>query len=118
MTIGFSVQTRREDDDTSVVAFSGPVDLESVPRAEEALAAAEAGSPKRLIIDLRDVTFIDSTGLRLIIGADIRTRRNGTELALLRGPEPVHRVFRMTLMDHRLLFLDEPDGAEGTGSDG
>ncbi len=54
--------------------------------------------------------FIDSTGLRLIVSADARSRREGRLLELVKGPDRVHRVFRMTLMNERLAFIDRAPG--------
>ena len=66
--------------------------------------------PKRVVVDLSDVEFIDSTGLRLIVSADARIRREGRMLELVKGPDRVHRVFRMTLMNERLAFIDHTPG--------
>ena len=66
--------------------------------------------PKRIVVDLSDVEFIDSTGLRLIVSADARSRREGRLLELVKGPDRVHRVFRMTLMNERLAFIDRAPG--------
>jgi anti-anti-sigma factor len=50
---------------------------------------------------------MDSTGLRLLVTADLRLRADGRELRLVAGPEPVHRVFRLALLEDRLTFVDD-----------
>lgn len=108
--MNFSAETRSEADETIVLAFIGVLDLETVEAAEAAFADAEGRQPKRVVVDLSGVEFIDSTGLRLIVSADSRTRRNGLMLQIVKGPDRVHRVFRMTLMNERLAFIDRAPG--------
>jgi anti-sigma B factor antagonist len=108
--MNFSAATRMEPDDTVVLAFTGVLDLETIHAAEAAFADAEQRLPKRVVVDLSDVEFIDSTGLRLIVSADARIRRDGRMLELVKGPDRVHRVFRMTLMNERLAFIDHAPG--------
>lgn len=108
--MNFSAETRTEADETIVLAFRGVLDLETVQAAEAAFAAAEEQQPKRVVVDLSDVEFIDSTGLRLIVSADTRTKQHGRMLQIVKGPDRVHRVFRMTLMNERLAFIDHAPG--------
>ncbi|MGZ5212448.1 MAG: STAS domain-containing protein [Actinomycetota bacterium] len=110
--MNFSAETRSEADETIVLAFGGVLDLETVQAAEAAFAAAEEQQPNRVVVDLSDVEFIDSTGLRLIVSADTRIRRNGRMLQIVKGPDRVHRVFRMTLLNERLAFIDRAPGVD------
>lgn len=112
----FSATTRIEPDETVVIAFAGVLDLETIRSAEAALADAEAHRPTRIVVDLSEVEFIDSTGLRLIVSADARLRRDGRMLELVKGPDRVHRVFRMTLMNERLAFIDHAPGAPSSSA--
>jgi anti-anti-sigma factor len=49
---------------------------------------------------------MDSTGLRIVVSADARARENGRRLVVVRGPEAVQRIFRMTRLDERLEMVD------------
>jgi anti-anti-sigma factor len=92
------------------VRLAGELDLVSAPEAEAAIRDVEQdGGPPTIVIDLRGVRFMDSTGLRVILAADSRARKNGRRLQLIAGPEAVHRVFRISLLDGRLEFV-EPNG--------
>lgn len=62
------------------------------------------------MIDLSSLTFLDSTGLRTIVTADQRARRDGRRLVVRKGPATVHRVFTITRLDERLEMVD--DGEE------
>jgi len=84
-------------DDAAVLTLSGELDLASTPTLERELAAVEATAPRRLVIDLSGVGFMDSTGLQALLRARERAAADGAhELALRRGPHQVQRVFELT----------------------
>jgi anti-sigma B factor antagonist len=95
---------------TAWVRPVGELDLDTVPQLEEALAAMRAEA-RRLVLDLRGLTFMDSTGLRLVIRWDGEARRDGFEFAIVPGSEVVQRVIRLTGMDDQLTFADPPSAA-------
>jgi anti-sigma B factor antagonist len=83
-------------DGTVEISLQGELDLASAPSMEERLAAIDVDEPARVVIDLAGLTFIDSTGLRVLLLADARARECGYELSLRAGGETVQRVFEMT----------------------
>jgi anti-anti-sigma factor len=91
------------------IALTGELDIASAPQFEEGLAKAEGDTPGVLVLDLRGVEFIDSTGLRAVIGADERARSAGRRFVILRGTAAVERVFSVTQLDQRLDIVDDPD---------
>ena len=99
-------------DGVATIRFVGELDLASAPRAETALQGLESAepAPERIVLDLREVRFLDSTGLRVILAADSRARREGRRVQVIAGPEAVHRVFRIALLDKRLEFIDGDAG--------
>src|SRR6185436_958503 len=80
----FTVETQR-DDETIRLVVRGELDMETGPQLREELAGAHAAHPAVLILDLRQVTFFDSTGLQIVLDADVRTRENGARLVVLPG---------------------------------
>ena len=88
--------------------LTGELDISTAPRLEEALLRAEADGPALLVIDLSELGFMDSTGLRLLIGADGRAREAGRRLVLIQGNEMVQRVLRLTRLDERLEIVSDP----------
>ena len=96
----------------AVVAPTGELDLSgaAVLEAElERLAVEpELGA---VVLDLRGLVFMDSSGLRLVVLADMRAREAGRRFALIRGGETVHRVFEITRMSDRLDFVADPEEA-------
>ena len=90
------------------IALVGELDIASAPQFEEGLEKMEAGAPAVLVLDLRKVEFIDSTGLRAVISADERARSGGRRLVIIRGTTAVERVFSVTQLDQRLEIVDDP----------
>lgn len=97
-----------------VVGLAGELDISNAGRIEQELRRVEGREPSIVVLDLRDLQFIDSTGLRLVVAADARARQHGWRLRVVRGPETVHRVFRITFVDKRLDFVTDPDELEPT----
>ncbi len=90
------------------VPLDGDVDIASADEIEARIRSAEAQEPSVILIDLRQVSFLDSSGLRLILGAAVRAEAAGRRLVLVRGPERVQRVFELTNLQSRLEFVDHP----------
>ena len=84
----------------------GELDLSTVSKVEEELRRAEASEPTLLVLDLSELNFLDSTGLRLIVTADHRARESGRRLAVVKGPDAVQRVFAITRLDERLEMVE------------
>jgi anti-anti-sigma factor len=101
------VTTERIDDQTRI-ALVGELDIASTEVLERELETLEA-APGTLVLDLRRVEFIDSTGLRAVIAADERARKMGRRFVVVRGPNPVDRLFTVTQLDRRLEIVDDPD---------
>ncbi|MEA2479209.1 MAG: anti-sigma factor antagonist [Thermoleophilaceae bacterium] len=91
--------------------LSGELDISSATKVEDELARVEPGRPDVIVLDLRGLDFMDSTGLRLLIAADARAREEGRRLTIVKGPEPVQRVFRITRLEERLELVDDAPAA-------
>jgi len=89
------------------LALRGELDLSTVSKVEEELRRAEASEPSLLVLDLSELNFLDSTGLRLIVTTDQRARESGRRVAVVKGPDAVQRVFAITRLDERLEMLDK-----------
>ena len=97
-----------EQDATVRVELTGELDISSAPVLEEALGRIEGSEPPLLLLDLRLLEFMDSTGLRTLVNANQRARAQGRRLAIVRGPEQVDRIFSVTRLDERLEIVDDP----------
>ena len=92
-----------------MIALSGDLDLAGAAALEQELGRLETESPRAVVLDLRDVEFMDSSGLRLIAVASQRAEERGRRLALVPGSEQVMRVFDITRMRERLDFVERPE---------
>jgi anti-anti-sigma factor len=87
---------------------AGDLDLDTVHRVEAALAELRDEGGESLVLDLRELTFMDSTGLRLVIRWHTTARDEGFRFAIVPGPEVVQRVFRLTGMDAHVPVAEPP----------
>jgi anti-sigma B factor antagonist len=108
MSPDFALETTEHDGEYRV-ALRGECDLAAEENLDAALDDVQSRGPVRVVIDLRGLRFIDSSGLRVILRAKARSAQTGGTLELIRGPEPVHRVFELTRLDRELTFLDLED---------
>jgi anti-anti-sigma factor len=102
---GLELTTTDEGEAVRIV-LRGEFDIAGAERLEAALARAEAGAPRVLVLDLSELEFMDSTGLRIVLAADARARDDGRELRIVRGAEAVRRLFHLTGLDGRLNVVD------------
>jgi anti-anti-sigma factor len=91
----------------------GELDLSTATRVEEELRRVEAERPPVVALDLRQLSFLDSTGLRLVLSADARAREEGWRLVVVRGPEQVNRVFAITRLEDRIEMVDDASDLAG-----
>jgi anti-sigma B factor antagonist len=93
----------READGALVLALSGELDLAGAPELTEALDAAKA-SGRPLTVDLRELEFIDSSGLGALVRFNNAAAAAGFEYIVLPGPPQVHRAFVLSGLDQALPF--------------
>jgi anti-sigma B factor antagonist len=94
----------------AVVAPTGELDLAGATALEIELERLERDrGVGTIVLDLRGLEFMDSSGLRLVAILDMRAREAGRRFALVAGAEPVHRVFEITKMTDRLDFVATPE---------
>jgi anti-sigma B factor antagonist len=90
---GFRVTRRKSSDETLTLEVGGELDITASPHLREALDEAVDASPGDLELDLGGCSFIDSTGLQVIVQAGIALAEKGRSLALSRPREHVRRLF-------------------------
>ncbi|MBV9197107.1 MAG: STAS domain-containing protein [Solirubrobacterales bacterium] len=104
----FNVETHHGEHAT-VVRVSGELDLATCPTLEAELARAGTSSGPPLILDLREVSFMDSTGLSLMVRAQRRAAQSGRALAVVKGGDQVRRLLELTGVADRLTLIDSPE---------
>ena len=91
-----AVSPRGADDDELLVCICGELDLATERELSEIIGAALAKGPKRLVLDLSAVTFLCSTGLRVLMASNEEAQDLGCEFILQAVPTQAMRVFETT----------------------
>ena len=103
-----SVELVREAS-TLRVLLSGDIDLSTRPELDQVLAELDPSQLDRLVVDLREVTFLDSTGLHMAQLFDRWGRANNVTVVFTRGIPAVMLALRAAGLVHRLTFSDAPE---------
>jgi anti-anti-sigma factor len=93
---------------TFVVRLTGEFDLSGLRDFQRALADVRAPEVTRVAVDLSGLAFMGASGLRALLAVEARSARDGFELLVVRGSPQVQRVFEMTGVDRRLVFVEDP----------
>lgn len=92
-----------------VLRVAGELDLASAPHLESQIVQASAEGPQFLVLDLGQLDFMDSTGLRTLLSARELTSDAGQRFGILRGPQQVERLLALTRVAERLEIADDLD---------
>jgi anti-sigma B factor antagonist len=100
----------KQDGEIAVIVLAGELDLAGASTLERELGLLQAGA---LVVDLRGLEFMDSSGLRAIVTSAQRAQGAGRRFALIPGAAQVMRVFDITRMRERLEFVAEAEEVNG-----
>lgn len=102
-------EVERSDEHTCVrLILRGELDLYSAPTLDDALVQVEGEKYPLVFLDLRELEFLDSAGLRLVMRSHARAKQDGRRMVVVRGGETIDRVFKLTGLDEELEIVDEP----------
>ena len=88
--------------------LSGELTLATLHLLQDQLRDSEAARPRVLVIDVRQLKFLDSLAIGELIAADKRSRDVGRRLTLITAPGPVERLLAVAGVDGRLRTASEP----------
>lgn len=100
----FTCEVVRQRAGVALVRPSGELDIATADALDLRLRQVTEGGARELVIDLAELTFIDSSGLRLLLRWHAAAADDGVELALLPGPPAVQRIFSIAGLDRHLPF--------------
>ena len=100
-----NVQTRQEGD-VAVVVATGEIDVFTAPDLDDALARQLAEGRARLVVDLTGVSFLDSTGLGVLVKGLKGARDAGGTLHLVVTTERIRKIFDITGLDAAMPLFD------------
>lgn len=103
----------------SLVSLSGELDLSSAPPLRELLARMiDDDRPGRIVLDLSDLIYLDSTGLSVFVAAQKRATASGVEFCLANPNPSVGRLFEITALDQFFEIVDSASSAVSAAKDG
>lgn len=92
-----------------ILELAGELDLASVERLDAELLQTPPDGSSILVVDLRGLTFMDSTGLKSMLQAEQLHRAKGSRLVLVRGEGPIQRVFEISGLEEHFEFVNAPE---------
>jgi anti-sigma B factor antagonist len=95
-----------QDAGTTFLRLYGEFDLSCEERFEQVLAGLRARPPDRLVLDLRGLDFIDSSGMRLIMAAHSLHNEDGFDFSVITGEGQVRRICEITGLDRLLPMVE------------
>jgi anti-anti-sigma factor len=102
---GLTIRVERLDGRVAL-ELKGELDLENAATLDAQLLEAEESDAKRIVLDLSDLKFIDSTGLKSVLLAQRRSNLDSNRLRVVRGTSEVARLLKLTAIDQSLDLLD------------
>jgi anti-sigma B factor antagonist len=111
MAVEFEITDRKVDDDTHVVAVTGEIDLFTAPEFKKRMSHLIDAGRSRLVVDLSETTFIDSSSLGVLIGAHRRLKLRGGALLVVCASEAIAKTFKITGLDGVFTLADSVDAA-------
>lgn len=115
----FEMRVQALDDEVCIVELIGEIDVYSSRAARQELRRLAEGRHSRFIVDLSRLTFIDSSGLGMLVRFLRRVREKAGTLVLTGATPPIHKLFRMTGLDAVFpMARDKREGVERLGQPG
>ena len=94
--------------DATHIRPTGELDIATTPALEQAIADATTQTGSALVLDLRELTFMDSTGLRTLAQTNARAEADGFSLSIVRGSRQIERVLEISGLGALLPLVDAP----------
>jgi anti-anti-sigma factor len=104
---GFGLTIEALDAGAVRIGLRGELDLAHAYTFDEELRRVEESQPACIVLDLRELEFLDSCGLARLLAARRRARKAGHRLLLVRGPAAVQRLFALSAVDEAFELVSE-----------
>ena len=110
---GFGLTIEELEPGAIRIALRGELDLAHAYTFDEELRRVEESRPSCVVLDLRELSFLDSCGLARLLAARRRARRLGHRLVLVRGPKAIQRLFALSAVDEAFELVNDVPEALG-----
>jgi anti-sigma B factor antagonist len=109
--VNFHIQDQEVDADTHVIELGGEIDLYTAPEFKQRMSEIIEEGKTRIVVDLSQATFIDSTTLGVLVGGVKWLRPEGGSLALVCTDENIVKIFEITGLDRVFPIHESRDEA-------
>ena len=116
LAMNFQLETVPIDERDFVVALTGEVDLYTAPELKQELLRLVEEGAHRIVVDLTDTTFIDSTMLSVLLSTVKRLRPSGGQLGIVCTDRNIRKIFEITLLDRVFSIHEDRSEALGTAT--
>jgi anti-sigma B factor antagonist len=101
----------RQGPDRLILELDGELDMANAGLLEEAVASADLNGALAVVLDLRALRFVDSTGLKVVFRIRSLVRQGGRQFAVTQSSGQVQRMLNLTRLDEHVQTIDTPDAA-------
>ena len=108
-----AVEVRANDvnPDVKVVLLSGRLDMATADEASPVMLQALEDSQAGIVVNLAEVAFMSSSGLRMLIAACQRSQASGKQIALIGSQPAIYKIFKVASLDKMFKFFETEDEA-------
>ena len=99
------------------ITLAGELDLSTLDQLQDSIDEVLAARPDPVVLDLRELTFLDSSGLRAMLRLHVHQHEAGARLVLVQGPRRVRRVLELTGATEELNIVADPAEVDHTQPD-
>ena len=107
----FAIRIEQPDAETVVIALPGEVDLSNAPAFEQELLSQVGSGVSRVVVDLQETTFFDSTALRVLLIGQRKLEEQGGAMCVVCSDPKILKIFSITGVDEILAFHPTLDQA-------
>jgi anti-sigma B factor antagonist len=100
---------KHQDDKEIFVSVSGEIDAYTAPKLREELLPLTEGKNNVITVNLKDVSYLDSTGLGVFVGMFKQLKKNDGELKLVELSDRLKRLFHITGLSHVMSISDNAE---------
>lgn len=109
---GLTINTTELSGGWQCIAVAGEIDLATVPELETAIASVFGSDGYPLVVDLRETSFMDSTGLKALVMANRRFDEDGRPFAIAVSGGPVSRLLDLSGVETSIRVVETTDDLE------
>ena len=102
----FTYEVESDPSGTTTLRLHGELDMCSSPKLTDVVDELQQGETKRIVVDLRGLSFLDSMGLSALLKAHVAGQNGHRRVAFIRGEAVVQRVFALTKLDKRVEWVE------------